>query len=54
MAQAQMGTANPMGGADDPDKHFTAEIENLEVVEHLYVLDGVEERLLAKLSASVS
>ncbi|KAK5126994.1 hypothetical protein LTR85_008353 [Meristemomyces frigidus] len=51
MQQQQMG--NPMGGADDPDKLFQAEAENLEVVEHRYILDGVEERLLAKLGASV-
>ena len=48
MAQAQMGQ-NPMAGAEDPDKHFKAEIENLEVIEHWYILDGIEERLLAKL-----
>lgn len=47
MAQSQMGQ-NPMGGAEDPDKQFKAEIENLEVIEHNYILDGVEERLLAK------
>lgn len=50
MAQAQMG--NPMGGAEDPDKLFTAEAENLEVVEHYYVLDGVEDRLLARLATA--
>ncbi|OQO04209.1 hypothetical protein B0A48_10819 [Cryoendolithus antarcticus] len=47
MAQAQMG-ANPMGGAEDPDKIFAAEGENLEVIDHWSVLDGVEERLLAR------
>jgi ER membrane protein complex subunit 3 len=50
MAQAQMG-ANPMGGAEDPDKLFNAEAENLEVVEHYYILDGVEDRLLERLSS---
>lgn len=44
---------NPMGGQEDPDKIFKAEIENLEVIEHTYILDGIEDRLLAKLSASV-
>lgn len=44
---------NPMAGAEDPDKLFNAEAENLEVVEHWYILDGVEDRLLAKLGASV-
>jgi len=52
MAQAQMG-ANPMGGAEDPDKLFQNEAENLEVIEHRYILDGVEDRLLAKLAGTV-
>lgn len=52
MAQAQMGQ-NPMGGQEDADKIFHNEVENLEVVEHRYILDGVEDRLLAKLGASV-
>ena len=51
MAQAQMG-ANPMGGAEDPDKIFKNEVENLEVIEHHYILDGIEDRLLAKLNVS--
>ena len=50
--QAQM-PANPMGGAEDPDKIFNNEAENLEVIEHWYVLDGVEDRLLAKLGQSI-
>ncbi|KAF2724428.1 transmembrane protein [Polychaeton citri CBS 116435] len=46
---SQMGQ-NPMGGgAEDPDKLFKNEIENLEVVDHEYILDGIEDRLLAKL-----
>lgn len=52
MAQQQMG-ANPMGGAEDPDKIFNAEGENLEVIDHRYILEGVEDRLLAKLGVSV-
>lgn len=44
---------NPMGGQEDPDKIFGNEIENLEVIEHRYILDGVEDRLLAKIGASV-
>jgi hypothetical protein len=48
MQQAQMG-ANPMGGAEDPEKIFLAEGENLEVIDHRYILEGVEDRLLAKL-----
>lgn len=47
MAQAQMGM-NPMGGTEDPDKIFKNEGENLEVIEHWYILDGIEDRLLAK------
>ena len=34
----------------DPDKIFQSEAENLEVVEHEYILEGVEERLLASIS----
>ena len=49
MAMAQAG-ANPMGGAEDPEKIFNNEAENLEVVEHYYILDGVEDRLLERLS----
>lgn len=49
MQQAQMGNANPMGGAEDPTKLFNAEGENLEVIDHKYILEGVEDRLLAKL-----
>ncbi|KAF7510721.1 hypothetical protein GJ744_006087 [Endocarpon pusillum] len=38
--------ANPFGPGQDPDKMFLAEAENLEVMEHYSILDGVEERLL--------
>jgi hypothetical protein len=48
MQQGQMG-ANPLGGAEDPEKIFRAEGENLEVIDHKYILEGVEERLFAKL-----
>jgi len=50
MAQqmAQMNpTAGMMGPGNDPDKMFLSEAENLEVIEHDYVLEGIEERLLA-------
>ncbi|RMY79232.1 hypothetical protein D0863_00212 [Hortaea werneckii] len=50
MQQQQMG-ANPMGGAEDPNKIFLSEAENLEVVEHRYILEGVEDRLLESLAA---
>ncbi|KAF2836427.1 transmembrane protein [Patellaria atrata CBS 101060] len=45
---AQMPGAGPMGPEQDPDKLFNAEAENLEVVEHHWVLEGVEDRLLAR------
>jgi hypothetical protein len=51
MAQQQMAT-NPMGPQEDPEKPFKAEIENLEVIEHRYILEGIEDRLIAKLGAS--
>ena len=38
--------ANPFGPGQDPDKIFLAEAENLEVVEHYSILEGIEERLL--------
>ncbi|MCJ1265199.1 ER membrane complex subunit 3 [Lobaria immixta] len=53
MAQ-QMSQMNPGAGApamfqpgQDPDKTFLSEAENLEVVEHEYILKGIEDRLLA-------
>ena len=52
MAQAQMGT-NPMAGTEDPDKIFNNEAENLEVIEHWSILEGVEDRLIAKLGNSI-
>ncbi|CAD6589708.1 MAG: ER membrane complex subunit 3 [Alectoria sarmentosa] len=54
MAQ-QMSQMNPGAGAgmfqpgQDPDKMFQSEAENLEVVEHEYILEGVEDRLLASM-----
>ncbi|KAI5919497.1 integral membrane protein DUF106-domain-containing protein [Camillea tinctor] len=51
MAQ-QMGAMGPQaapqmfGPGVDPDKQFKTEAENLAVVEHYSVLDGVEDRLL--------
>jgi len=38
--------ANPFGPGQDPDKLFLAEVENIEVMEHYSILDGIEERLL--------
>ncbi|KAK5117607.1 hypothetical protein LTR62_005029 [Meristemomyces frigidus] len=51
--QMQMQQGNPMGGVEDQDKLFHAEAENMEVVEHWYVLEGVEDRLLARLGGSI-
>ncbi len=51
MAQ-QMAQMNPAAGAgllgpgQDADKTFKSEAENLEVVEHDWILRGVEARLL--------
>ena len=53
MAQqmAQMNPSQGMFGAEqDPDKLFQSEAENLEVLEHQCILDGVEDRLLEKMS----
>ncbi|KAK2758718.1 ER membrane complex subunit 3 [Arachnomyces sp. PD_36] len=38
--------ANPLQPGQDPDKMFQAEVENLEVMEHYSILDGIEERIL--------
>ncbi|KAL1297679.1 hypothetical protein AAFC00_006231 [Neodothiora populina] len=50
MAQAQMGSMPGMGPEQDPDKLFQNEAENLEVLEHKCILEGVEDRLLASLA----
>lgn len=50
MAQAQMGGMPGMGGEQDPDKLFMNEAENLEVLEHKCILEGIEDRLLASLA----
>lgn len=49
MAQMNPG-AGMMGPEQDPDKLFLNEAENLEVIEHQWILEGVEDRLLARLS----
>jgi hypothetical protein len=51
MAQMNPG-AGMMGPGNDPDKAFQAEAENLEVTEHEYVLDNIEDRILAKFGLS--
>lgn len=53
MAQ-QMSQMNPGAGGmfqpgQDMDKSFQAEAENLEVMEHEYILNGIEKRLIASL-----
>ena len=39
------GQPNPLA-QQDPDKLFKAEAENLELVQHEWILEGVEERVL--------
>ncbi|KIX92827.1 uncharacterized protein Z520_11490 [Fonsecaea multimorphosa CBS 102226] len=47
MAQMNPGAnANPFGPGQEPHKMFQAEAENLEVLDHWSILDGVEDRLL--------
>ena len=43
-------TANMFAPGQDPDKLFQSEAENLEVVEHQWILDGVEQRILGRTS----
>jgi hypothetical protein len=46
---AQMNQQQPgFGPEQDPDKLFKNEAENLEVLEHRCVYDGIEERVLAR------
>lgn len=47
--QAQQMPVGPMAPGQDPSKMFKAEAENLAVIEHYSVLDGVEERLLERI-----
>lgn len=56
MAQ-QMSQMNPgAAGAGilqpgaDPDKMFQNEVENLEVIEHEYILNGIVDRLLVSVT----
>lgn len=37
---------NPLQPGQDPDKLYLSEVENLEVMEHFCILEGVEERIL--------
>jgi len=56
-ASQQMGQMGPAAGANmfgpgvDPDKQFKAEAENIEVVGHQYILEGVDKRLLESLES---
>lgn len=50
MAMANPGAGGVMGPEQDPDKLFLSEAENLEVVEHRWILEGIEDRLVAKLA----
>lgn len=48
MAQMNPGAAaTAFQPGQDPDKMFQSEAENLEVLEHWCILDGVEQRVLA-------
>jgi len=44
--QMAMSPGAMMQPNSDPQKAFIAEAENLEVLEHKYILDGIEERML--------
>jgi ER membrane protein complex subunit 3 len=46
MGQMNPAAANPFQPGQDPDKLFQSEAENLEVMEHYCILDGIEERVL--------
>jgi len=54
----QMGQMNPAQGQNlfgpgvDPQKQFSSEAENIEVLAHHYLLDGIEERLLKSVKDS--
>ena len=50
MAMSNPG-AGMMGPEQDPDKLFLNEAENLEVLDHQWILEGIEDRLVAKFSA---
>lgn len=50
MAMANPG-AGMMGPEQDPDKLFLSEAENLEVLDHQWILHGIEDRLVIKLAA---
>ena len=51
MAMANGGGGGIMGPEQDPDKLFLGEAENLEVLEHRWILEGIEDRLVAQLAA---
>ena len=50
MAQMNPNTQQMFAPGQDPDKLFQGEAENLEVIEHWSVFDGIENRLLASRS----
>ncbi|KAL8982850.1 MAG: hypothetical protein Q9177_005150, partial [Variospora cf. flavescens] len=50
LSQMNLGAGvNTFQPGQDPDKVFQSEVENLEVVEHQYILKGVEQRLLSSI-----
>lgn len=42
---------NPFQPGQDPDKLYLNEAENLEVMEHFCIYDGIEERILHNLAS---
>ncbi len=50
LSPGSSSTASIFQPGQDPDKIFKSEAENLEVLEHEYILRGVEERLLESLA----
>lgn len=48
MGPVNPGIANPVAPGQDPNKSLTDEAENLQVMDHFCLLDGIEERLLDK------
>jgi hypothetical protein len=44
-------SVNPFQPGQDPDKLYQNEAENLEVVEHFCILDGIEDRILHNIAS---
>lgn len=48
MGPVNPGLVNPVAPGQDPKKSLTDEAENLQVMDHFCLLDGIEDRLLGK------